>query len=123
MVIESNSNNASRAPIRCMRGDSFERILRFWQDDAKTIPEDITANTYKAEVRKNDFTDPVLIFDMTNGGFTFSGVQDLLMVKTHLQMAVPLPGSYTYDVEETLPDGSVNTIIKDVFIIDNDETR
>lgn len=120
-ITESNSSVAAKAPIRCMRGDNFNRILRFWTDIAKTIPQDITGNTYKADVRKSEFADPILVFNMTDG-FVISGVQDLLMSKTPLQMSAPLPGSYFYDVEETLPDGTVRTIAKDVFIIDNDVT-
>jgi hypothetical protein len=36
------------------RGDSFQYVFRFWQDQAKTIPADLTGRTPKATLTQDE---------------------------------------------------------------------
>lgn len=123
MATESNSSLAAKVNIKCYRGDTFIRVMRFWSDALKTVPIDITEDTFKLNVVKTNLktkSNPVLSFTMVDG-MEITDDNELTISKTAAQMAV-LAGTYTYDLQQTKADGTVITLQVGDFIIEDDRT-
>lgn len=122
-----NLVSAQPANFTCKRGDTFEYgALRFWQDEAKTIKQDITSDTFGLKVKDAD-GEVVLSF---SGGseFVVANLNELTIKKTAALMAAVTANEvgepYTYDLEWTkLSDGKVTTILKGTFAIEDDVTN
>jgi hypothetical protein len=117
---ESNSDVAQIHNIIHKRGDTFGRKFRFWQDEAKTVKEDITANTYAMQIRKPKDDTVLMSFAMAEG-LSIENVNELVLSKTAAQMAVKAD-IYTYDIQKTTG-GTVITVIKGNFTITDDRTK
>lgn len=117
----SNSSIAVEHDIICKRGDTFYRQFRYWTDAAKTDPVDITSSTFAADVIENKNKKPVLSFAIGDG-FTITDPNILTATKTAEQMELP-EGNYKYDLQKTLVDGTVITIQKGSFKIEDDDTQ
>lgn len=123
MATESNSSVAAEVNIRCYRGDTFKRILTFWSDAEKTIPLDVSADTFKLNVVKANLktkASPVLSFTMA-AGIAITDDNEVTFTKTAAQMALKAD-TYTYDLQHTKADGTVITVQMGDFIIDDDRT-
>lgn len=120
MAEESNSSVAAEVNIRCYRGDTFSRVLRFWSDAEHTVAINIMSDTFKLNVIKKSKATPVLSFTMIDG-ITLSATNIVALSKTAAQMEL-LAATYTYDLQQTKADGSVITIQAGEFIIDDDKT-
>jgi hypothetical protein len=117
----SNSSVASIHHIICYKGDSFARIFKFWQDDAKTQPLDITTSTFKVEVRNKVNKRTVLSFT-SGAGLTIQNVNELVLSKSKTEMQIDA-GVYQYDVQRTLATTEVITIIRGDFKVEDDTTK
>lgn len=117
----SNSSIAVCHDIICKKGDTFFREFRYWQDVDKTIPVDITSSTFAMDVIENKNRKPVLSFEI-GSGFTITAPNILTASKTATQMDIP-EGNYKYDLQKTLGDGTVITIQKGIFTIEDDDTQ
>lgn len=119
MTTESNSSIAALHNIICKRGDTFSRVFTFFTDSTKTIPLDITASTFKLSVKNSlnviilEFTEPTSI--------TLSSTNILTFHKSEIEMSIGA-GSYKYDLQKTLSNGNILTIIKGTFTIQDDVT-
>jgi len=123
MASQSNSSVAAIHNIICKRGDTFHRVIRYFDDADKQIQTVISACTFKMAVKNPSeslLSTLILSFEMGDG-LEITGANELSLVKSESQMSVPA-GVYVYDLEKTLPDGSKLTIQKGSFTIENDIT-
>lgn len=118
--MESNSDVAVNQPIRCKRGDTFWRGFEYYSDASYSVPIDITASTFKMDVSTaNGITK---IFSLTLGdGLTITAPNILEITISAEDMEVNA-GTYKYDLEKTLVDGTVTTIMEGSFTVDSDLT-
>lgn len=120
-----NLSDAENVPIKCKRGDSFLiETIRFWSDSAKTVPIDISGDSFKMEVK--DANDVVILSFVTPTNFNIHDTNELDIVATGLQMEVepnPEGEPYVYDVEWTKSTGEVKTFMKGNFTIEQDITN
>jgi hypothetical protein len=94
----STSNVAEKVNFKVIRGDSFTRDIVFWQDDAKTVPLDVTAFTFEL-VAKNCDGNTALKFN-DDAGITRPDTQTLRLSKTAGEMNLPA-GGYEYTFKRT----------------------
>lgn len=119
----SSSIVSALVDIKHYRGDSFARVLQFFDDEAETVPTDITNDTFKLSVIK-DYTKkntPVLEFTMDDG-IEITDTNEVTLSKTGTQMEVTA-GVFLYDLQQTKQDGTIITLMKGEFTIDNDVTK
>ena len=125
MAIIINLIGEEKASIKTKRGDSFIlQTMRFWTDEAKTIPLDITNYTFAMEVKDTD-GNIILSFTMASG-FTIQNTNELVVSKTAEEMLVKANEdgeTYFYDLESTDDNDVVKTIIGGTFFIENDITN
>ena len=117
----SNSDIAVTQDFSCVRGDSFNRVFKFWTDDTKTTPVDITAMTFRMQVKVGSDSSPLLSFTI-GAGFTITAPNILTMSKTDVEMQGLQTGGVKYDIEQTDAEGNVTTIFRGSFIIIKDYT-
>lgn len=116
----SNSSIAAEHDIICKRGDTFKRQFRYWTDAAKTVPMDITADSFAIQVIENRNKKPLLSFTIGDG-LSIVDPNILVAQKTKTEMLLTA-GNYKYDIQKTLSDTSVVTIMKGTFTIEDDIT-
>lgn len=117
----SNSSIAVEHDIICKRGDTFWRGFRYWQDSAKTNPVDITSSDFNMDVVGSPNLKPIFSFSLDNG-LSITGINILELDMTAMAMQVTDGGNFVYDLQKTLNDGRIITIMKGAFIIDKDVT-
>lgn len=102
------------AAITIVQGDEGGFTHRRWQDQAKTIPADLTGLTFTLKVAKTYSSPAVLTLGHTNG-ITVTG-NDVVFrfLEEHTDMMKP--GEYVYQVEMRGA-GVSDTIIDSTFII------
>lgn len=115
----SNSSVAAEVDIICKRGDTFSRVFQFFTGSGDT-EVDITDSDFNMEAYINKNLKPVLEFHIGDG-FEITGVNEITAFKANTAMMIP-EGTYRYDLQQTLNDGTVITRIKGNFIIEDDET-
>lgn len=124
-MADSNSIVAIEKNIVCYRGDTFARVLTFWQNSLNTIPLDISGDRFDLHVIKNARAknNPILIFSTegTDPAITFTGDHTLNFNKAAEEMDV-LAGVFLYDLQRTLTDTTVVTVQKGEFTITDDRT-
>lgn len=121
MSTKSSTSIAAAHDITCKRGDNFLMLFKYWQDDAKTIPLDISAASFKMDVVNTKKQSTVLNFATGGSGMTIANTNELTLTKTAVQMQVEA-GVYVYDLQKTVS-GVVQTIMKGSFTIENDVTQ
>ncbi len=122
MATESNSDIAAEHNIIHRRGDTFERIMRYWSDAARTVPVDITGSTFKINVVEENADFPFIILSFEIGsGLAITAPNILTMSKTATEMKVT-PGIYYYDIQKTTG-STVVTIQFGTFTVNREETQ
>ena len=105
--------------ITCMKNDSF--VLDMDWKDASDNPIDLTAYTFKAQVKRaKGSNDSILTFE--DGDFTKDASGNLTMTKSSAEMDLEA-GVYYYDMQTTkTADGTVSTWLGGTFTIQSDVT-
>lgn len=120
-----NLTNPAIVDITCKRGDTFIfDSLKFWSDSAKTVPLDITGNSFAMQVK--DINGLIILSFTMASDFTIVPLNILEIKKTATNMMVPAsPNSapYLYDLEMTDTSLNVSTIMKGSFIVLQDITN
>ena len=105
--------------ITCMKNDSF--VLDMDWKDASDNPIDLTAYTFKAQVKRaKGSNDSILTF--LDSDFTKDASGNLTMTKSSAEMDLEA-GVYYYDMQTTkTADGTVSTWLGGTFTIQSDVT-
>ena len=105
--------------ITCMKNDSF--VLDMDWKDASDNPIDLTAYTFKAQVKRaKGSNDSILTF--ADSDFTKDASGNLTMTKSSAEMDLEA-GVYYYDMQTTkTADGTVSTWLGGTFTIQSDVT-
>lgn len=126
-MIKVNLQSEQPVQITCKRGDTFVFDgLDFYADTAKTIPIDISADTFAMQVKD---ADDVLILDFVSPtNFTVSGTYSNHLAITMdaasmLVDASPIGQPYKYDLQWTTAGGDVTTLMYGQFVITQDITN
>jgi hypothetical protein len=85
------------------RGDTWARRFRLWQDDAMTLPVDLTGSTVAAEYRANTNDTNAVAFDCA--------VTDPNIVDVGWHTWVDCPLSGVWDMQVTFADGTITTYV------------
>lgn len=98
-------------------GTTFERVLRFYTDKARTVPMNLTGYTIAGQIRDGSFVIDIT-FEITDpaGG----------EVKMTIELADTrdvLPGKYAWDLLATSPSGKVSKYTKGTAEILKTETK
>lgn len=106
--------------ITCMRHDTFKLDMDW--TDANDTAIDLTAYTFKAQVRKKSTTGSVLL-TFNDADFTKDSSGNLLMKKAGTDMTIK-GGTYAYDVQAThISTSEVSTWLGGLFIVKDDVTE
>ena len=105
--------------ITCMKNDTFNLDMD-WKD-ASDNPIDLTAYTFKAQVKRSQASDDsILTFE--DSDFTKDASGNLTMTKSAAQMNLEA-GVYYYDMQTTkISDGTISTWLGGRFTIQEDVT-
>ena len=105
--------------ITCMKNDTFNLDMD-WKD-ASDNPIDLTAYTFKAQVKRSQASDDsILTFE--DSDFTKDASGNLTMSKSAAQMDLEA-GVYYYDMQTTkISDGTISTWLGGRFTIQEDVT-
>jgi hypothetical protein len=111
-----NLDNAKQVNIICRQGDTFSLLLNFF--DANNAPMDLTAYTWKMDVKESDNAPtPVLNDDDFTYNGTISGT--LTISANALTMETIEEGVYVYDLQSNVG-GIVKTWIYGTFSVNPD---
>lgn len=107
--------------ITCMKNDTFKLDMDWL--DAEQNPLDLTAYTFKAQVRKQSNNAVVLTFEGSGDFPTQDALGNLLMKKDAVDMNIKAD-AYTYDLQATeIATGDVSTWLGGMFIVMDDVTE
>lgn len=115
-----NTSPAKCQPIKCMQRSTFNPILRFWQDAAKTVPQPLAGSQFKLDVR--DRVGNLIVRFSTaaaDGSFTIQNTNELAF---YSEMEVEF-GTYKYDLEQTTPEDIILPLMYGDFIVQKKETQ
>jgi hypothetical protein len=98
------------------RGDSYAARFVLWQDDASTIPVDLTGATVAAEIRDKSAGLKIVELDVT---VTVPNIVDVYMTP---DMYTDCPAKGVWDLQVTFADGQVHTPIAGAVTITPDVT-
>ena len=95
----------SEYDLAIYRGDTGHWQFKLWQDDAKTIPVDLTGVTALSQIR--DRPQGTQIFNMTCT-VTLPNIVDVVLAPA---VSITLPGTFkgAWDLQLTYPSGTVAT--------------
>lgn len=92
------TNDVNVIDLVIRQGGTFYEWFQLFEDDAETTPQDITGNTYAAQIRRNDGTLLVsftcTVLDAALGKVAFS-------LTPSQTSALPLGSGFVWDMEET----------------------
>ena len=114
----SITTQSVRQNITWIKGDTFNPIMRFYSDEAKTAPIDLTGRTYRMQFRDREGTE--LLTAETGNGITIGGADNNELAFDFI-MDVPV-GTNLYDLEQT-NNGVVTTIVGGFAIIKTEITE
>lgn len=115
-----NLDIASTLDITCRRYDTFKLDMD-WTDSSDAVI-DLTAYTFKAQVRKRS-TSASVVLTFDDSDFTKNATGDLVMNKAGTAMSIK-GGNYVYDLQATQTGtGNVATWLKGMFIVNDDVTE
>jgi hypothetical protein len=108
--------------ITVKAGDTFSLLLKFFDDDAGTVPTDLTNYVFKMDIKPKTtpLGSPKLSL-VQSVGITIGGADNNEM--TLLEKISIKGGSYVYDIEGLLPDGSIVTFVGGAFTVVQDVTN
>lgn len=92
----------SNYKLNLYRGDSASWTFKFWKDDAKTQPVDLTNAVIEAEIREKPSGTTIISLDCV---LTSQNVVDVKLTTAHWLKGIPEKG--VWDMQVTLPDGTV----------------
>ena len=96
-----NQVKAVRQNITVFKGDTFKPIIfKLWSDIAKTIPIDVTPNTYVMRVYLGSKT--WLLFDLVKSS------PNIITATTDALNTLNTT-TYSWDIKQTTPDGDITT--------------
>lgn len=120
-----NLSTAQDVTIKCKRGDTFSLdTIRFWSDAAKTIPIDISGDSFKMEVK--DSAGTVILTFITPDNFTIHDTNELDITMPGADMLIDSTDDthpYVYDIEWTKSGGEIKTFMKGSFYVFQDVTN
>lgn len=120
-----NLADAVREDFVVTRGDTLAMgTNRFWSDSAKTVPIDITGDSFKMEVKDAEGT--IILTLVTPTNFVIHDTNEVDIVASGTQMEVePSPNGqpYSYDIEWTKSTGVIKTYQYGYFTIKKDITN
>ncbi len=119
-VTSSNSDVAAKHNIIHKRGDSLWRGWEYYSDPDYTIPIDIQSSDFNLEVKSADRLRTIFLFSI-GSGLTITGVNRLELDLAEMADAIKA-GAYIYDLQKTLSDGRVTTIMEGEFLLNHDVT-
>ena len=91
--------------LQLYRGDTFKWTVKLWQDAKQTVPVDLTGATIKAEYRAQ------------TGGTPIVAITTALVLLNTINLTFPAaawasaPNGGIWDLQITMPDASVNTVL------------
>jgi hypothetical protein len=103
--------------LQLYRGDTFKWIVKLWQDVKQTIPTDLTGATPKAEFR--DKTAGTAIAAL---GCVLALPNTITITMTAAAWATAPANGGIWDLQITMPDASVNTVLKGNVVVIGDVT-
>jgi len=103
--------------LELYRGDSYHGQLRLWEDEARTMPVDLTGAIGHAEIREKTAGDFVVILGCE---VIEPNIIDLQMTP---EMYEGCPSKGRWDVQITYPDGNIRTMVRGAVIIEGDITH
>ena len=106
--------------ITCMRKDTFSLDMDW--TDSNTNPIDLTAYTFKSQVRQTE-TSSTALLTFSDSDFTKDASGNLTMTKAASDMDIAA-GNYYYDIQATkTSDSTVQTWAGGLFIVQQDITE
>lgn len=93
-------------PLQVYQGDTYSWLFTLWQDEARTVPVDLTGTTPKAEIRMR--SGAPLLADLACDVQLPNEITMKLERDESLKLVQP---HARWDLQLTLPDSSVTTII------------
>jgi len=105
-----------RYDLNLYRGDSYTWRFILWDDDAQTVPTDLTGATVKAEIREKSAGTHVVILTPI---ITQPNIIDISMTPA---MYVDCPVKGVWDFQITYPDGKVHSPIYGDVVVTGDVT-
>lgn len=106
--------------VTCMKRDTFKLDMDW--TDSNTNPIDLTAYTFKSEVKKTKNASTAIL-TFSDSDFTKDSSGNLLMQKSASDMNISA-GSYYYDIQATkTSDSSVETWVGGTFVVQQDVTE
>jgi len=104
-------------PLNIYHGDSYHWQFKFWTDEAKTVPMDLTDVVPKAEIRNKAGGDQIFIMDCE------VVLPNFIEMTLNPTVSTSLPvGSLVWDLQLTFPVGSVNTLLAGTVTVVMDVT-
>lgn len=88
------------------RGDTYIWELRFWDDEAKTIPIDVSGHSFLFTAKS---LNGASIITLTNTDFVQQALNIRKVTISKVTTATYPTGDLSYQLDVTLPDGSVYT--------------
>lgn len=88
------------------RGDTYEWELRFWDDEEKTIPINVSGHSFLFTAKS---TAGASIITLTNTDFVQQAVNIRKVTLSKTTTLAYALGELNYQLDVTLPDGSVYT--------------
>jgi hypothetical protein len=104
-------------PLTLYRGDSYAWRFTLWDDDAMSVPIDLTGATVAAEIRDKPSGTTIVSMLCT---VTTPNIIDVELVADDSEN-VPLKGAW--DLEVTFPDGQVHTMVAGPVTVTADVTN
>lgn len=96
---------ATKVNIRCYRGDTFNFILKLFDDLLKTQPTNLVGSVLKLDVKDIKSNTVLLTFQSPGGGITIQNTNEAAFLKTASEMSAIAAGEYKYDLKRTYVDG------------------
>jgi hypothetical protein len=108
----------SRRDLTAYRGDTLGVLLRLWQDDALTVPVDLTGATVRAQVRQKAADDPHTDFTVAT-----SSNQIELSMSPALTSTLPATGVWDVEVDWASDGLNIQTVVAGTVTVSQDVTR
>lgn len=88
------------------KGDTYEWELKFWDDEAKTIPIDVSGHSFVLTAKN---TAGATVISLTNTDFVQTATNIRKVVLSKVTTAAYPVGDLSYQLDVTLPDLAVYT--------------
>jgi hypothetical protein len=111
---------AASFDLELRAGDTETRVFYFWQDEAMTVPTDLTGRTYRAEFRtaKNDDSTASASLAIVPG----VGTVTVTLTPTQTRALRDVGRRFFWDLEENAA-GVITTIVAGSVTLVDDVTR